>query len=112
MMVSESYFCIQLKLTMKSRTCENEEKGGWGGWMLVFELIFLIVFYVINKVVLVINLDDSYFHNIGHFTLYEHLNLKVSIYIFRQVVMHVQTNIFFLSVSLFLVIDLQSYFLL
>ena len=32
---------------------------------LAFELLFPIVFYIINKVVLVINLDDSlYFHHV------------------------------------------------
>jgi hypothetical protein len=73
-------------------------KRNWRGGGLAFELVFLIVFHVINRVILVINVDDSlYFQHFGHFTLYElYHNLKVSIYILIQVVIHVQTDIFFL----------------
>jgi len=38
MMVSETYFCIQLKLTMKSRTCENEE-GEVGIWAVISDSV-------------------------------------------------------------------------
>ena len=68
---------LKRNLPVKSRTCESEEEVERGG--LEFELVFLIVFYVIYKVVLVINLDDSLFH-VLHFTFYElYHNLKVSI---------------------------------
>ena len=108
-MESEAYFCIQLKLTMKSRTCENEGES-WE--RLAFDLVFLIVFYVINRAILVLNLNDSsYFHHVGQLTLHElYHNLKVSIYIRRQVLIHVHTD-FFVNFS-FLIIDIQTCFLL
>jgi hypothetical protein len=41
----------------------------WKG--VVFELVFVIMLYVIDSAILMMYLDDSlYFNNVGHFTLW------------------------------------------
>jgi hypothetical protein len=79
-----------------------------------FELAFLIVLYVIDRVIFVINLDNSlYFNQIGHFTLYElHHNLKVSEHLYLHASAYPYTDRYgLLSDSLFL-IDTKTIFLL
>jgi len=41
------------------RKGEEEEGRGRGKERLAFELVFLIVLYVLNKIVLLMNLNDS-----------------------------------------------------